>query len=245
MANSNSLSEKVSLIVLVWNEIEALPKIWDSIPFGLADEVFFMDPGSNDGTVEFIKNKGFPVYIQKKTGRGNAFVEGMNIAKFENLIFFSGDGNENPEDIPRIISYLKEGYDMVIAGRHILPGAKSDNSDDFLLLRKYVPVLFGLFINLVWKTHVKDPVNGFRGFKKASMKRMMLDAPKHEIELQSTIRAGKLKMKIKEFPTVELLRAGGKRKPTAGSFTLGFLFIYYILREIWIGISFEKNEREK
>jgi glycosyltransferase involved in cell wall biosynthesis len=238
---------KISLVVLVWDEIEALQNIWESIPFSLFDEVVFIDPGSTDGTIEFINGKGYSVHIQKKLGRGNAFVEGMNLVRNEHIIFFSGDGNEDAKDIPTMISFLNDGYDMVIAGRHLLPGAKSDDSDDPLLLRKCVPILFGLFAHMVWNTGVNDAVNGFRGFKKSSMKKMHLDAPKHEIELQSTIRAAKLNMKIKEFATVEGLRAGGVRKPTAGSFKIGFSQIYLLWRELWIGKSFIpsiKSEKE-
>ena len=57
---------KTSLVILVWDEIEAIQKIWNKIPFNLFDEVFFMDPGSTDGTIEFVKSKNFPIYIQKK-----------------------------------------------------------------------------------------------------------------------------------------------------------------------------------
>lgn len=238
-------NKKFSLLILVWDEIEALQNIWSSIPFSLADEILFIDPGSTDGTIEFIESKGYQVLIQKKSGRGNAFIEGADVAKYENIIFFSGDGNEDPAEIPRIIRYLNEGYDLVIAGRHLLPGSKSDDSDDPLLLRKFVPILFGFFAHFVWKTGVKDAINGFRGFKKSSMKRMNLDSPKHEIEIQSTIRAAKLGLKIKEFPTVELLRAGGERKPTAGSFNIGFSIVRLLWREVWIGKSFIKNESKK
>ena len=161
------------------------------------------------------------------------------------MIFFSGDGNENPKDIPKIRDYLKEGYDLVIAGRHLLPGAESDNSDDPLLLRKFVTIIFGIIANILWKTKVKDMINGFRGIKRSAMKKMNLDTPKHEIELQSTIRAAKLRLRIKEFPTKELKRAGGTRKPTAGSLKLGILHIIYLIREIWIGKKFIKNGTTK
>ena len=134
----------------------------------------------------------------------------------------------------KIIFYLNQGYDMVIAGRHILKGAKSDDSDDPLLLRKIVTIIFGLAVDFIWDSNVKDAVNGFRGFKKDSMKKMKLDAQLHEIEFQSTIRAAKLGMKIKEFSTKELMRAGGERNRTAGSLAIGISDVKCLLRELFI-----------
>ena len=70
-----------SLIILTWNEREAIANIWDRIPFDSVAEAFFVDPGSDDGTIEFIRGKGRTVHIQEKTGRGNAFRLGMERAR--------------------------------------------------------------------------------------------------------------------------------------------------------------------
>lgn len=220
--------------MLVWDEIEALPIIWDRIPFDKVDEVIFVDPGSTDGTVEFVRSKGFPVHHQQQLGRGHAFNEGARLAHYDHLIFFSGDGNEDPADIPKIQKYLDEGYDLVIAGRHLLPGARSDDSDDPFRLRKCVPIIFGLFADAIWKTGVKDMINGLRGFKRDSFFALNLDAPKHDVEMQSTIRAAKLGLHIKEFATIELPRAGGVRKPTAASMKIGVSLVYCLMRELWV-----------
>lgn len=234
------VSEKdgVTLVILVWNEFDAIPKLIEMIPFDCVDETIVIDPGSTDGTLEFLKSKGFRVHIQKERGRGNAFLEGQKIAKYNNIVFFSGDGNEDPRDIPKMVEYLKQGYDMVIGGRLILPGSESDDSDDPLRIRKLGNIAFGWAVNLLWHSGVKDAVNGFRGMKKTAMEKMKLDAPKHEIELQSTIRAAKLGLKVKEFPTKELKRLGGDRKVTAGTWTLGWRLGTYLLREVKLGKNF-------
>lgn len=239
------LKNSTSLIILVWNEYEALKKIWSQIPFDSVDEVIFIDPGSTDGTVEFIKKNNHRLIIQKFAGRGNAFLEGLEKSSGENIIFFSGDGNEDPKDIQKVICYLNDDYSLVIAGRHLLLGAKSDNSDDPLFLRKSVTIIFGFLSHMIWKTGVKDPINGLRGIKREAMIRMKLDAPKHEIELQSTIRAAKLGLKIKEFSTIELKRAGGLRKKTAGSMILGLRIGFYLIREIFIKNNFINNVSKK
>lgn len=225
----------VALVILVWNEREAFEKLWDSIPFDAVDELLVVDPGSTDGTLEFVRSKGANIYIQKNKGRGNAFIESINQIESNKIVFFSGDGNEDPRDIPKIVSELNKGYDLVIGCRFIRKGSKSDDSDDPLYIRKLGNIFFGLVTRFIWKTGAYDAVNGFRGFNKDAMKKMNLDAPKYEIELQSTIRAGKLGLSIKEIPTKELKRLGGVRKPTASTIILGCTLGLCLLKEIIVG----------
>ena len=77
---------KNTLVLLSYDEIEAIKLLHDKIPFKVADEVFAIDPGSTDGTLEFYKKKGIKCYIQKELGRGKAFVEALKHAKGENIV---------------------------------------------------------------------------------------------------------------------------------------------------------------
>ena len=52
---------KRALVLLTYNEFEALPKLFDKIPLSAADEVFAVDGGSKDGTVEYLQSKGVKV----------------------------------------------------------------------------------------------------------------------------------------------------------------------------------------
>ena len=235
--------EKVTLVILVNNEIKSIQKLYPRIPFNAVEETIVIDPGSNDGTIEFLTKKGLKVIIQKKRGRGNAFIESINHTKHENLIFFSGDGNEDATDIPKIAEYLKQGYDLVIGCRFLLKGSHSDDSDDPLLIRKYGNIILSGIARYIWNTRVIDSINGFRGMKKKAMLAMNLDSQKHEIEIQSTVRAAKLELKIKEFPTKELLRLGGTRKQTAGTLTLGWHFLKFFIKEIKIANSFYNGKK--
>ena len=100
--------------------------------------------------------------------------------------------------------------------------------------RRYGSMAYSLIARLIWRTGVYDACNGFRGYRLASMKRLKLDAELHEIEIQSTIRAAKLGMRVKEFPTHELLRMGGFHKATAGTFPLAWRTGVCVLRELFV-----------
>jgi glycosyltransferase involved in cell wall biosynthesis len=224
-----------TLVILTRNEIDGVKGLFDKIPFNVFDEVFVMDCDSKDGTVKFFEDRGIKVINQRTPGRGNAFIESFEKANGKYIIFFSPDGNENPEDIPKLIDGLKDGYDIVIASRY-MRGAKSDVSDDPLLIRKFGNLFFTFLVNLTWSAKVTDAINGFRGVSKSSVEKLKLDAPSHEIEFQMTIRSAKLKYKIKEIPTIEKQRIGGERK--AKTFKMGFRFMEFFLKELIKGRNF-------
>ncbi len=229
----NLINMKIDLCILTWNEIDGISELFPKINKKLFSNIFAMDRGSEDGTLDYYKNHNIPFFVQNKPGRGNAFIEAFERTENDAIVFFSGDGNENPEDLETFVKFLNEGYDLVIGGRFILKGSKSDNSDDFFRLRWLGNIFFSIIARLIWKTGVYDSINGYRGITRRAMYKMKLDAQKHEIELQSTIRAAKLNLRIKEFPTKELERVGGERKYTAGTFTLGKTLSKMLIQEIF------------
>ena len=232
-------AESTTLVLLSFNEREALEALLPRIPFELFDRVFAVDPGSTDGTLELYEAEGIECLIQRKRGRGNAFLTALEIAETDRVVFFSTDGNENPDDLSTMLSHLDQNHDLVIGGRFVRPGSCSDNSDDPLRLRRAGSMGFSLIVRLLWSCDVWDSCNGFRGGRTESLKRMRLDAPMHEIEIQMTIRAAKLGMNIKEFPTRELRRLGGYRKKTAGTWQLGWRTALYLVREVLLGRRFD------
>jgi glycosyltransferase involved in cell wall biosynthesis len=237
----HSTRETTTLALLSFDEREALERLLPLIPFGRFDRVLAIDPGSTDGTLDLYRAHDIPVHVQRERGRGNAFQLAQKVAGTDRIVFFSTDGNEDPADLPRMLDYLDQGYDLVIAGRFLQSGATSDDSDDPLRLRKLGNITYSLIVRLVWRSGVWDSINGYRAMRVEAMRRMHLDAPLHEIELQSTIRAAKLGLRIAEFPTREQPRLGGWRKASAGTWILGVRIGFFLLREMVIGRRFARS----
>jgi glycosyltransferase involved in cell wall biosynthesis len=234
------MAETTALVLLSYDEREALERLLPRIPLDRFDRVLAIDPGSTDGTLDLYRRHGISVHIQPQPGRGRAFQLAQEVAGTDRIVFFSTDGNEDPADLPQMLHWLDAGYDLVIAGRFVLPGATSDDSDDPLRLRKLGNIAYSLIVRLCWRSGVWDSINGYRAVRVDALRRMCLDAPLHEIELQSTIRAAKLGLRITEFPTRERPRLGGTRKASAATWTLGVRNGGYLLRELLIGRRFAR-----
>ena len=220
------------LTILTWNEIEAAKVLFDRIPRDF-DEVFVIDPGSTDGTMEFFKERNIPVYIQDKKGRGVAFLMAANISKSDLIVFFGLDGNENPDDIKKLFAELENGADMAICSR-FMKGSRNEEDDELLPLRKWANQAFTLLVNIFFNRtgkYITDSINGFRGFRREKLLQLGLTAEGFAIEFQATIRALKKGYVIKEIPTIEGARIGGKSK--AKSIPTGLKILGILLRELF------------
>lgn len=225
---------KRTLILLTYNEIHGVTGLFDRLPLDCADEVFAVDGGSRDGTVEFLSARGVRVVAQDRRGRGRAFTIGAGEASGENLVFFSMDGNEDPADIAVMFAKLDEGADMVIASR-MMAGAVNEEDSGVIRLRKWVNQAFTLAVNVLWNRgrYITDTINGFRGITKKAFLALNCDCDGFDIEFTMSIRALKAGLRIIEFPTHEYPRIGGVS--TAESWPTGVLFISRLIKEIAAG----------
>ena len=116
---------KASIIIPTLNEVETIEKILTSIPKEeRIEEVLVVDGHSTDGTIDIVKRLGFPLVFQEKKGFGSAIATGIKESKGEVIIILNADNSHDPNDIPKLLDKIEEGYDMVMASRY-LPGAGS------------------------------------------------------------------------------------------------------------------------
>jgi glycosyltransferase involved in cell wall biosynthesis len=223
---------KIAVAILSLNEKPGLEAVFAKIPRPSVSEVFAVDGGSTDGTLEFYQQHRVRVLGQSRKGRGEAMRLGFRESDAEAIIFFSPDGNENPEDIARFVPYLQEGYDLVIASR-MMKGAVNEEDGQVFKWRKWANLGFDWAANALWnKTGipVTDCINGFRGITREAFERLAVDETGFTIEYQMTIRALKHRLRIIEFPTHEGPRIG--RESGAAAIPTGLKFLRCLGREL-------------
>lgn len=221
-----------AIVLLTLNEIEGLRALWSRIPVGEFAETFAVDAGSTDGTVEFLAERGIPVVQQPIRGRGVAFRVAAEAANAERLVFFSPDGNEDPEDIARLDDLLVGGADLAIA-RRFGPGAENEEDRELLRLRARVNETLSRIANGLFNPggpRVLDTINGFRALRRKDLVELQTTVKRFPIEYQITIRALQRGWRVAELPTKEGQRIGGVRK--ASSWPVGMDHLKVLATEL-------------
>ena len=215
----------ITIIILTLDEIDGVSVIMPQINKNWAEEIVFVDGGSTDGTVEKAKELGFEVIHQKNKGEGNACRIGTDATQSDYIMFFSPDGNDLPEDIPKLIEKTKQGHDVV----HISRFGKNSISDDANWFEYFGNKMFTFLVNSFFGGSYTDALNGFRIIKRDFWNELKTDAQYLDIEQQTCIRLAKRKIPIYEIESREPDRIGGQRKMRP--LTVGAQLSYQIIKE--------------
>ncbi|GMQ78985.1 MAG: glycosyltransferase family 2 protein [Anaerolineae bacterium] len=110
----------LSIIIPAKNETAGLAKTLPLLRRQQPDaEIIVVNDGSTDDSVSICeKHKIKVVSHPYSMGNGAAVKIGARIARGDILVFLDGDGQHDPDDIPKLLSKLDEGYDMIIGARH-------------------------------------------------------------------------------------------------------------------------------
>ena len=215
---------KTTLLVMTLNEVEGMKQIMPQVERIWVDQILVLDGGSTDGTVEWAREQGYEVYIQKAPGFRSAYLEVWPLIRGEIVVYFTPDGNSIPETIPHLLDKIDEGFELVIASRY-LKGAHSDDDD---LVTSFGNWMFRTLTNLLLRrgssVRMTDPMVMLRALRKDLPHRLGLDRPEpferferffrtrvDWIPLMSW-RAIKEGVRWCEIPADEPPRVGGERK---------------------------------
>ncbi|MBL1210267.1 glycosyltransferase family 2 protein [Geminocystis sp. GBBB08] len=118
----------LSLVIPIYNEAENIPLLIKAIVNSLQNtsltyEILCVDDGSQDESVNVLKDisnnnlhvKG--IILRKNYGQTPAMAAGFENAMGKVIITLDGDLQNDPADIPLLLSKLEEGYDLVSGWR--------------------------------------------------------------------------------------------------------------------------------
>jgi glycosyltransferase involved in cell wall biosynthesis len=114
----------VSVVVPVYNEVESIPLLLQTISSTLnacelSYEIICIDDGSNDGSAQLLKEQALirtdlkSVLLRRNYGQTPAMAAGFYHALGKVVVTMDADLQNDPSDIPMLLAKLEEGYDLV------------------------------------------------------------------------------------------------------------------------------------
>ena len=222
----------IGLCLLVNNELEGCKSVIPLLKTDAFDEVFAIDGGSKDGTVEFLRQNGIDVKLQPKKGYNAAYHYAFETSKSDALVFFHPKGTIHPDQTLVFGNFFNEGYELVIASR-IIKNARNEEDDLFFKPRKWFVISLGLLTGAIWKregTYIWDVLHGFRGITRKAFRAIAPQDHGLSMDLEMIARFYRKKMKRIEFPVQESPRFSGEThfKP----FPTAIKLFKYLLTEL-------------
>jgi len=134
----SSPSPLVSVVVPGLNEGESLPELAKRIDAVLEPlgpyELIFVDDGSTDDTWQRISELNAQrtsvrgIRLRRNFGKAMALTAGFKLASAPLLVMMDADLQDDPNDLPRFIEKLEEGFDVVVGVESQTPGSAKSQS---------------------------------------------------------------------------------------------------------------------
>jgi glycosyltransferase involved in cell wall biosynthesis len=160
--------------------------------------VIVVDDGSADKTAELAKKAGaIVIKHEKNKGYGISLIDGINEArkrKADFIITLDADGQHNPDDIPKFIEALENGYDVVSGSRFI-------SGESWGSWKRHAAIkLLTIQAYLLTGLKLTDIQSGFRGYNIRVFKKIKLETSGMGFSVELPIKAKKLGYKFREVP---------------------------------------------
>lgn len=166
---------KISLVVPVFNEEDAIPIFYQAVRKELPEhevEIVFVNDGSKDGTESIINALSVsdplvkPLSFTRNFGKEPALFAGLEHATGDAVIPIDVDLQDPIEVIPRLIEKWENGADVVLAKR-------TDRSTDSHLKRKTAEWFYRLH-NKISSPTIEENVGDFRLMSRETVERIKL-----------------------------------------------------------------------
>lgn len=177
-------------------------------------KVLVVDDGSRDNTANAAKKAGAIVYSHPKNyGLAECFrteIEKCLELKADVIVHIDADLQYRPEEIPKLLKEIKNGYDLVLGSRF------RGKIEEMPLIKRLGNIAFSNVVSQISGLDVSDAQTGFRAFTRKVAENVEITS-NHTYTQEQIIRAVKQKFRIKEVP-IYFAKRNGKSRLVASTF---------------------------
>ena len=198
----------ISVVIPVYNEEENVGELYERLIGVVNDsaEFIFVDDGSSDGTfarLQEIAHKDKRVRVirfRRNFGQTAALSAGIDHARGDIIVPMDGDLQNDPNDIPRLLAKIDEGYDVV-------SGWRKNRQDNFR--RRLPSTIANKLISWISGVHLHDYGCSLKAYRKDVLENVRLYGEMHRFV---PIYASWQGARVAELPVMHHPRTRGKSK---------------------------------
>lgn len=203
---------EISVVVPLFNEEESVGPLVDAVRHALGPgeewELVLVDDGSRDATVAIATEIAAAdprvrlLRLARNYGQTPAMQAGFDHARGRVVVSMDGDLQNDPQDIPRLVAKLDEGYDLVAGYR--------ERRQDKVITRKVPSWIANRIIRSITGVSIRDNGCSLKAYRRELLDRVHLYSDMHRfIPAVAAATAG---ARIAEIPVRHHARRFGTSK---------------------------------
>lgn len=220
---------KISVIIPVFNEKETLQQILQKVKsVDIEKEIIIVDDYSTDGTrkiLEKINDDNVKVvYHSENKGKGAAIrtAQEHNISG-DVVIIQDADLEYQPEDYPKLIKPIQDGFADVVYGSRFLGTHRV-----FMFWHYFGNKFLTWLTNILYNTMLTDMETCYKLFRVKVFKRLNIRSSRFDFEAEVTAKVFKEKLRVVEVPITHYGRGYEEGKKI--TWKDGFIAIWTLIR---------------
>lgn len=218
---------KYSVVIPTYNEEDNVKSLYQQLKPVMDElaepyEIIYIDDGSTDDTYKALENLHNAngdvkvIKFRRNFGQTAALSAGFEFAKGDVVIVMDADLQNDPEDIPRLIVRLNEGYDVVSGWRH----PRKDR-----ILKRLFSKLSNRLVRRLMHLDIHDEGCSLKVYKRETLKDIELYGELHRFVPALIAMKG---FRVGEVKVTHHPRVHGKTKYDFWRLIKGFLDLLYI-----------------
>ncbi len=211
--NNAKENTEVSVVIPLYNEAVNIEKLDERLSrtlesMGRSYEIIYVDDGSADGTTEILrrlhsKNRKIKLIIfNRNYGQHAAVVAGFERALGEIIVTLDGDLQNPPEEIPKLVAKIQEGYDVV-------GGWREGRQDP--VIRRILSYMINRVTSVIIGVRMRDYGCMLRAYRRSVVERI---CQCQEISSFIPVLANAFAGSVAEIPVAHSPRWSGRSKYT-------------------------------
>jgi len=224
-------NKSVYVFIPAYNEEENIEEVINGLKkLKMNIKTYVIDDGSTDRTAEKARKAGATVIKHPvNLGGGAAIRTAFTIALLndaEYIVTLDGDGQHDPDELPMIITEMRNGTDLIIGSRFL-----KEQKQEMLSYRLLGIKFFSWLVSKMMRIKITDATSGYRAYKTETVRKILFKLKENQYYgLEIVVKMAKNGVDIKEVPITSKTRVKGRSKK--GALSYGYNLMRVVIRNL-------------